>query len=330
MKPHRGYEWVVALVLLLAPTAAWADSAEIEQRCSVRYPGVTQRLAWKDCVKAETHHEADDELRRQAEDQNRLKKEAARPCLAGDIARMEEVARQVKEAVRSEASLEEVKETLVPIIEAQGKIQIASDNNKERVLVTSIPTRCDLSFHFLINVREGADKKLRWLRVWAVDAPAGYPDDLHSDLSLDFDTQRQQKLQRAEDAKRQDDARTRIAKLEQEREEQRQRFLQGVKIVNARIKCAKGDSCSSGTIEFVVTNISPQPVRDISFGWMILPPQMKECPIKLATNEEGPRSVLQPGEKISKTISFVGAPETRDAKYCLRVTDFRAVNPWER
>lgn len=330
MKPQCGYEWTFALALSLAPIAAWADSAEIEHWCSVRYPSVTQHLAWKDCVKAETRHVADDELRRRAEDQNRQRKEAARPCLAADITRMEEVAKQVKVAVRSEASLEEIQGTLVPITEAQGKIQIASDSIKERVLVTSIRTRCDFSFHFLINVREGPDKKLRWLRVWAVDAPAGYPDDLHSDFSLDFDAQRQQELQRAEDAKRQDDARAKIAKIEQEREEQRQRFLQGVKIVNARIKCARADSCSSGTIEFVMTNVSPQPVRDIYFGWMFLPPQMKECPTKLASNEEGFGSVLQPGEKISKTISFSGGPETRDAKYCLRVTDFRAINPWER
>jgi hypothetical protein len=329
MKRRLGYGSVWAMALLLAPTAACADSVEIEHQCTMKYPGLTQHFAWKDCIKTETQRNVDADLLRQTEDLIRGKKEAAQPCTTADIPRMEALAEKVKAAVRNDSSLEEVKSALALIIGPQGGIQIAKDGTKERLFVTSIATQCDASFRFFINVREGPDKQLRWVRVWAQDAPTGYPDDLHLEFSSDFDAQRQE-FRRAEEAKHEEDIRARFAKEAREREEQRQRFLQGVKISNVKMKCATGDSCATRTLEFVVTNVSPQPIKDISFGFLFLPLQTKECPAKLTTNESGLEAVLQPGAKASQTIHVSNGPENRDAKYCLRVTDFRTVNPWER
>jgi hypothetical protein len=89
----------------------------------------------------------------------RQKEEAARPCLAADIARMEGLAAKASGAVKSESSLEEAQAALSLITGHQGEVGNPKDSIKDRVVVNSIDTRCDAPFHFLINVREGPDKK---------------------------------------------------------------------------------------------------------------------------------------------------------------------------
>jgi hypothetical protein len=79
----------------------------------------------------------------------------------------------------------------------------------------------------------------------------------------------------------------------------------------------------------VVTNVSKQPIRRVSFGWMLRPPQMTECPAKLATKEAS-RQVLQPGEKAPQSFYINNAPENADAKFCLSVTEVEFPYPWER
>jgi hypothetical protein len=192
---------ILALALLLTPAVAVADSAEIEHLCTVKYPSIMQYCVWKDCVKTETQQEAEYNARREEEEAKRRKEEAARPCIAADIPRMEALAQKVKAAIRSELTLEEAKAVLEPITGRQAEVQIPKDNIRERVLVDSIDTRCPSAFNFLINVREGADKKIRWLRVVAQDAPAGYRDGLLSEFSSDFERQRQEEWSRAEDAR---------------------------------------------------------------------------------------------------------------------------------
>jgi hypothetical protein len=304
----------LALALWLAPSPAWADDADIEHRCTAAYPNMSQYFAWKDCVKTATQREAEDDAKRQ-------KEEAARPCLADDISRMEALAAKAQEAVRTEFGLEEAQAALYPIIGYQGAIAIAKDNIKERVLVTSIDTRCDAPFHFLINVREGLDKKIRWVRVWAEDPPAGYPANLHQEFGAEFEQQREQERLRAEADRHDEEFKALLVKQEQEREEQHQKFLRSVKISNAKMKCLATGSCSMRTLEFVVTNVSQQPINRISFGWIFLPPQLTECPAKLATKETNYQLVLQPGENAPQTIHIYDAPENGEARYCLRVTE---------
>jgi hypothetical protein len=312
---------VLALSLLLAPATAYADSAEIESRCTANYPSISQYFAWRDCVKTATQREAEENLKRQEDDLKRQREEAARPCLAADIPRMEGLAAKASGAVKSESSLEEAQAAMNLVVGPQGEIAIPKDGIKDRVLVNSIDTRCDAPFHFLINVREGTDKKLRWVRIWAEDAPVGYPAGLHEEFGAEFEVQREQERLRAEGAKRDEELKAMWAKQEQEREEQHEKFLRSVKISNARMKCFGTGSCSMRTLEFVVTNISQQPLKRIAFGWMFLSPQMAECPAKLATKETNYQLVLQPGEKASQSIYIYGAPESGDARYCLRVTE---------
>ena len=89
----------LAIALLLVPVTVYADSAEIEHRCTVNYPSITQYFAWKDCVKTATQREAEENLKRQEKDLKRQKEEAARPCLAADIPRMEGLVAKARGAV---------------------------------------------------------------------------------------------------------------------------------------------------------------------------------------------------------------------------------------
>jgi hypothetical protein len=315
--------WLIVLALsLLAPAKASAGSAGIERRCTAIYPSMSQYFAWKDCLKTATEEEAEERLKRQKEDE-------ARPCLAADIARMEGLAVKARAAVNSEMTLEDAQAALIPIARRQGTIAIAKDNIKDRVLVTSIETACDASFHFLINVREGSDKKLRWVRVWAENPPAGYTGNLHQEFGAEFEADREDERVRAEAAKRDADFKAFMAKQEQDREEQRRSSLRNVKISDVKLKCMAAGFCSIRTLEFVVTNLSKQPIKRISFGWMLRSPQMTECPSNLATKETS-RQVLQPGERAPQSFYINNGPESADARYCLSVTEVEFPMSWER
>jgi hypothetical protein len=126
---------------------------------------------------------------------------------------------------------------------------------------------------------------LRWFRTFAEDPPAGYPASIHQEFGAEFEAQREQERFRAETAKRDEESKAIWAKREQEREELHQKSLRSVKISDAKMKCSGKGSCSMRTLEFVVTNVSQQPIKHISFGWMFLSPQMTECPAKLTTKE---------------------------------------------
>jgi hypothetical protein len=309
----------LALALLLAPAAACADSSDIEHHCTVKYPSMMQYFAWKDCVKTETKREAEEDFKRQQEDLKRSKEEAARPCIADDITRMEGLASKTKAAITSDLTLEEAKDALSSITGQPGQIQIASDSIRERVLVSSIETKCDADFHFLINVREGVGKKLRWLRVAAQNPPVGYQSGIHGEFGSDFDEERA----RVERRRFEEDYKANLAKQEREREEQRRMLLRNVKVSDIRMDCGPaGSSCAFRGIEFTLTNTSQQPVKDISFGWMFLTSQMTECPAAIATKQTLYMQVLQPGEKLRQKIYVTDAPESRDARFCIRVTDF--------
>jgi hypothetical protein len=316
--------WLV-LALLLAPATASADSTGIEHRCTALYPNIWQYLAWKDCVKTATQEELEESL-------NRRREEEARPCLAADISRMEGLAAKASGTVKSEWSLEEAHASLSLIIGEPGEIAIANDNIKERVLVYWIRSKCDAPFRLLINLRADQDQRLRWFRTWAKDPPAGYLAGLHQEFSVEFEEQRQRERYRAEAAQREERAQAAInaetVKQEKEREEWHQKMLHSVKLSDVKMKC--NGNCSTRSLDFVVTNVSQEPIAEISIGWMIPSSQMKACPSNLATKEKR-RLILQPGEKAPLNIFIFNAPENNDGRYCLSVTNVdKNFFPWER
>ncbi|MET4605772.1 hypothetical protein ABIB90_005272 [Bradyrhizobium sp. JR4.1] len=321
---------IATLGLLNLSPAALAEGSEIEHRCTALYPSMTQYFARKDCVKTQTEYEEKEAFRRHGEERKRSNEEAARPCVAADIRRMESLAAKVKAAVLPDVPLEEVQAAVGLVLGKQGVIEIPDNDIRERVLITSIPTQCGTDFHFLINVREGKDKKLRWLRVSAENAPSGYPAKIHSELGNEFEEQREQESRRAEEAKFQQRIQARMDEEERKAKEVRREFLKSVKISNVRLTCDKPDRCSIRTIEFKITNVSQKPVKDVSFGWLLLPTKTANCPDELATNQRSVGSVLQPGQSRAERIMILATPDDGDAKLCLKVTDLRGLERWEQ
>jgi hypothetical protein len=228
--------------------------------------------------------------------------------------------------------LGEAQAALNSIIGYPGTVAIPNNNIKERVLVYLIRTKCDAPFRLLINLRADQDQRLRWFRAWAEDPPAGYPAGHHQEFGVEFEEQRQRERYRVEAAQREESMRAafgaEMAKEEKEREEGRQRMLRSVKLSDVKMKCT--GNCSTRSLDFIVTNVSQEPIAEISFGWMLPSSQMKACPSNLATKEKR-RLVLQPGEKAPVNIFIFNAPENSDGKYCLGVTNVnRDFFPWER
>ena len=81
------------------------------------------------------------------------------------------------------------------------------------------------------------------------------------------------------------------------------------------------NTCSYRTVEFVLTNVSQDPVRDVGMGFMFLPAGVTQRPTKLATTEKYVAHVLQPGERATRSITLFSAPDNQDARYCLSVTE---------
>jgi hypothetical protein len=299
-----------ALALLLAPGIASAGSAEIEHVCTVRYPNVWRYFAWKDCVKTATQQEEQDNLKRMREEQ-------ARSCIGADVSRMEGLATKARDAVKSESSLEDVKEALTPIL-GYAEIQVAHDDIKDRVLGYSIHTKCDSLFRLSINIRVGPDHKLRRFSVLAEDPPAGDKEDYHEELSVDFDQQRREELHLLESAKR--ELQAKMAKLEQERKEQHQKTLDSIIVIrDVKPRCFD-NFCY---LEAVITNGSERVISEISFGWILRPPQMTACPTELGQKKSVP-VFMHPGETLRITI-IPDAEEISHARYCLRVTGLSGI-----
>jgi hypothetical protein len=191
----------------------------------------------------------------------------------------------------------------------------------------------------LINVRADEHGRLRWLRTCAENGPVGYPvrnsgfslspvsANCLAQYSVDFEQQRYFAEYKKRNEEMEAESRASMAKEEQAREERHQMLLRSIKISNVKIKCVVTD-CSLRSLDFLVTNASQQPVKEISFGWMLLSPQMTACPAQLATKNKE-YVVLQPGETAPLSISIFNAPSDA-TRYCLRVTEIGFPMPWEK
>jgi len=315
------------LMMFLAVSGASAADDDIERMCTARYPGVWKYLEWKDCVKREID-------RQQIEDQNRAREQLARPCIAAEIPRMEELVARAGKAINSDWSLEKTREALDPIFGYRGEIAISNQNIKERVLVYRIHTKCDTSFFLLVNVLADEQGSLRYIRTWAENAPAGYPVNKNysydpsdhyvlRDYSIDFEARRREERFRAEQEKdRQRAAEDRqraaeaLAKEEQQREQQRQALMRSVKLSEIKQTCLLGD-CRMLRFDFFVTNNSKQKVFEISIGWAPATPQMT-CPGDYPRRERIYDS-LAPGEMAPVSMSVSNPPKS--TTFCLAVVD---------
>jgi hypothetical protein len=141
----------------------------------------------------EAHDAALAKSAEQAEARTRL-------CVAGDLPRIENIARSIQGAVHDGMKLEDVKATADKLAGATGGIIPPKDDIKERVLIYELSSQCDSTFHLLVNVRADEQGALRWLRIWAKNPPVGYPEGLHEELSNDFEEERSLKVLQASKA----------------------------------------------------------------------------------------------------------------------------------
>jgi hypothetical protein len=288
------------------------------------YPSVTQYFAYRQCVKEQTKIERERIAKELEEKLKKVKEDAARPCIASDLARMEALAKRAMVEIKPQFSLEDAQKALRPVLSYDGTILVPDDNIKERVLIYRIPTKCDSSFYFLINLRTAPDGTLRYYRTWAKDAPVGYKGEYHQELSKEFEEDRKGLARLEEKAKLDESLRAAAAKSEEER----RNVLRAIKISDARLGCSSS-TCTFRTIEFNLTNMSGKPVGAVSIGWMFLTPEMKACPTNLAPNQTF-REVLQPGQTSHKAINLYDLSVPADGRFCLSVTSFDLSRPWDR
>jgi hypothetical protein len=116
-----------------------------------------------------------------------LREENARSCIAKDIGRMEKLVKQALSISNEDDTLPDLKKKIDRLLSQNGNIVPDDDDIKKSVLIYQIDTNCDSKFNFLINANAKESGELSWVKVWATNAPKGYLDGYHNELSKDFD-----------------------------------------------------------------------------------------------------------------------------------------------
>lgn len=311
---------VIAALVPAAGTTALAAEDDIEEACQSLHPRpVYDYLARRGCVQAETR-------KRREEQESHAREEKARPCIADDLPRMEDLAAKVRAAVKPSMQLNEVQAALTLVLGTPGENDPATDDIKERVVVHKISTKCNSAFHFLINVRADRQGELRWLRVWSHNAPTGYQSGLDQRYTNDFESQRlQEQYQRSveeEAVKRAQEQRMREIAAK-EFENRQQNALRSMTISNQTATCTYfavylGEACKTVRFDLAVTNGSREVITAVSFGWIFLQEPGARCPMLSAKTTMNLR--LQPGETTGMTFLAYDGPVSSTINYCLSAT----------
>jgi hypothetical protein len=188
------------VVILAASLPAQADEiSEIRSRCEKDHPGLWNYFDRSECIrKAKKELRAAEERakREQLEaEAKRLRESRARPCIAEDLKRMEATALQARHKLNYNMTLEDAQKTLDSVLASKGEVAVADEDIKEKVIIYTIPTKCDSPFRLLLNVRVDQFGKLKWFGVWPVDAPQGYDEKATASFRADFYKEHWEELQ---------------------------------------------------------------------------------------------------------------------------------------
>ncbi len=203
------------------------EKAVAEKACSELFPSF-----WSDYfARSECIREAMDQInaKRKAERDEKDKKERegkARECIAGDLSRMELALKKVGEEIRKEYEAAliaqagkglSITDLIRKIKEIDSNLSTdivaATDNIREKVIVSTIKTKCNSDFHFLINIRSDQNDQLLLYRYFAQNSPTGYQPQA-SDLiikEIDFMALRNNFLKEEEDRKKAQEELNKIA-----------------------------------------------------------------------------------------------------------------------
>ncbi len=184
----------LAVSLLIAPAVVSANELEIsaaEKSCREVYPDWTDFFDRRECVEKATsaiRKRIQEDKRREAKE----KREAdARECISNDLPRMEAAYVKIFDAVEQEfqatlndkdggdISSDQIEKILKATITDIFIQKVSSnDNIRQKVLVSTVRTKCNSDFHFLLNIRLDESGNVSWLRGWSETPPTGYKDPI--------------------------------------------------------------------------------------------------------------------------------------------------------
>src|SRR5713101_736683 len=188
----------VALILgaVIGASAASGDEiSDIRSRCEKDHPGFWNYFDRDECITKGRRELREAEERLKAAEAKRLRQERARPCIADDLKRMEDLAWKAVSALNENMNLEMAQKAVEPVLGANGQVVVADDNIKEKVRAHRINTKCDSDFYLLINVRASEYGAVRWVAVWSQEPPTGYPSGRLEAFATDFEDRRWRKVQ---------------------------------------------------------------------------------------------------------------------------------------
>jgi hypothetical protein len=163
-----------------------------------------------------------------------LREENARACIAKDIGRMEKLVKQVLSVSNEDDTMPNLKKKIDNLLSKNGNIVPDDNDIKKSVLIYQIDTKCDSEFNFLINANAKESGELSWVKVWATNAPKGYLDGYHNELSKDFDLIKyERKIDEAREAenaaiekKQREYEKNRSLRIAQQKEDEQKRLMQ--------------------------------------------------------------------------------------------------------
>ena len=101
----------------------------------------------------------------------------------------------------------------------------------------------------------------------------------------------------------------------------RQSALSSVQIFNTSLRCNDTFNCAMYQITTTVKNNSAETVTSFSIGWVIIRPDVLECPDYIAPRFSS-RVKLNPGDNILINLyGNDGEMNARNMRYCVKVTE---------
>ena len=150
-----------SILVMQSSVPVSAASISINETCHAKFPKWHQWFERRDCVKELEAEEEQNKRATQLKKENELRKERARACISKDVWRMEKLASRLKSSLSSDTIFEKAFEVLDSLQNRKPSILISNQSIKDLVIVSSIYTKCDSEFHFLVNINGRRGEKIK-------------------------------------------------------------------------------------------------------------------------------------------------------------------------
>jgi len=184
---------ITASIIFTLNNKSFADTERkflIEKSCKELFPNTfSDFFDRKECINEQMREIKKIEQEKEEKKKAEIREINARQCIAGDLTRMENLYKNIKQTIDSEfnkSAYELNNQNLNPtdlkstLKQSWSDIQFftktSEDNIRENVIIFSINTICDSDFNFLINIRLNKDGFVKWFAAWVKNPPKGYND----------------------------------------------------------------------------------------------------------------------------------------------------------